>query len=54
MPKSLDVGFRSSTQPTPENPNDEKAFQAAMEVLISHRNPANRYPYLFELENPIN
>jgi hypothetical protein len=32
--------------------NDIEAFQAAMEVLMSRRNPANRHPYPFELENP--
>lgn len=32
--------------------NDTEAFQAAMEVLTSRRNPANRHPYPFELANP--
>ncbi len=32
--------------------NDIEAFQAAMEVLMSRRNPANRHPYPFVLENP--
>jgi hypothetical protein len=35
-----------------EHRNDIEAFQAAMEVLMSRRNPANRHPYPFELENP--
>jgi hypothetical protein len=35
-----------------EHRNDAEAFQAAMEVLISRRNPANRHPYPFELANP--
>lgn len=35
-----------------ENRNDTEAFQAAMEVLMSRRNPANRHPYPFELANP--
>ncbi|MCC5637357.1 hypothetical protein LC593_16105 [Nostoc sp. CHAB 5844] len=35
-----------------ENRNDHEAFQAAMEVLMSRRNPANRHPYPFDLENP--
>jgi hypothetical protein len=35
-----------------EHRNDLEAFQAAMEVLMSRRNPANRHPYPFELENP--
>lgn len=35
-----------------EHRNDVEAFQAAMEVLMSRRNPANRHPYPFELENP--
>jgi hypothetical protein len=32
--------------------NDSDAFQAAMEVLMSRRNPANRHPYPFDLVNP--
>jgi hypothetical protein len=35
-----------------EHRNDIEAFQAAMEVLTSRRNPANRHPYPFELANP--
>ena len=35
-----------------EHRNEHEAFQAAMEVLISRRNPANRQPYPFELANP--
>jgi hypothetical protein len=35
-----------------EHRNDIAAFQAAMEVLMSRRNPANLHPYPFELENP--
>lgn len=35
-----------------EHRNDREAFQAAMEVLMSRRNPANRQPYPFELANP--
>lgn len=35
-----------------EHRNDIEAFQAAMEVLMSRRNPANRQPYPFELANP--
>lgn len=35
-----------------EHRNDSEAFQAAMEVMISRRNPANRHPYPFELANP--
>ncbi|MCL1469005.1 DUF6887 family protein [Argonema galeatum] len=35
-----------------EHRNDTEAFQAAMEVLMSRRNPANRHPYPFELANP--
>ena len=35
-----------------EHRNDSEAFQAAMEVLMSRRNPANRQPYPFELANP--
>jgi len=34
------------------NRNDEKAFRAALQVLISRRNPANRQPYPFDLDNP--
>ncbi|MFB8791249.1 MAG: hypothetical protein U7123_21060 [Potamolinea sp.] len=35
-----------------EHRNDSNAFQAAMEALMSRRNPANRHPYPFELANP--
>jgi hypothetical protein len=35
-----------------EHRNDNEAFQSAMEVLMSRRNPANRNPYPFELSNP--
>jgi hypothetical protein len=35
-----------------EHRNDLEAFQAAMEVLMSRRNPANRHPYPLDLENP--
>ncbi|NET59858.1 MAG: hypothetical protein F6K47_28030 [Symploca sp. SIO2E6] len=35
-----------------EHRNDDKAFHAAMEVLMSRRDPANRHPYPFELQNP--
>lgn len=32
--------------------NDEEAFQAALEVLMQRRDPANRQPYPFDLANP--
>ena len=35
-----------------EHRNDEKAFRAALEVLMSRRNPANLQPYPFDLANP--
>jgi hypothetical protein len=35
-----------------EHRNDQAAFQAALAVLMSRRNPANRQPYPFSLENP--
>jgi len=36
-----------------EHRNDEEAFRAALQVLISRRNPnAPRQPYPFDLENP--
>ena len=35
-----------------EHRNDAEAFQSAMEVLMSRRNPANLHPNPFELENP--
>jgi hypothetical protein len=35
-----------------EHRNDREAFQAAMEVLTSRRNPDNRNPYPFDLANP--
>ena len=35
-----------------EHRNDDKAFQAAMEVLMSRRDPAKRQPYPFTLKNP--
>ncbi|MCL1475552.1 DUF6887 family protein [Argonema antarcticum] len=35
-----------------EHRNDEEAFRAALEVLMSRRNPANLQPYPFDLANP--
>jgi hypothetical protein len=35
-----------------EHRNDQEAFQAALEVLMSRRNLANRQPYPFSLANP--
>ncbi|MGI8499730.1 MAG: DUF6887 family protein [Hassallia sp.] len=36
-----------------EHRNDEKAFRAALEVLISRRDPnANYQPYPFDLADP--
>jgi len=36
-----------------EHRNDEEAFRAALQVLISRRDPnAPRQPYPFDLENP--
>jgi hypothetical protein len=35
-----------------EHRNDPEAFHAAMEVLMSRRNPANRQPYPLDLANP--
>ncbi|UBF23776.1 hypothetical protein K9N68_18620 [Kovacikia minuta CCNUW1] len=35
-----------------EHRNDEAAFRAALEVLMSRRNPANLQPYPFDLANP--
>lgn len=35
-----------------EHRNDEKAFRAALEVLMNRRNPANLQPYPFDLANP--
>lgn len=35
-----------------EHRNDSDAFQAAMKVLMSRRNPANCHPHPFELDNP--
>ncbi len=35
-----------------EHRNEEEAFQAVLEVLMSRRNAANRQPYPFELANP--
>lgn len=36
-----------------EHRNDPDAFQAALEVLVHRRNPANRQPYPFNLDNPV-
>lgn len=37
-----------------ENRNDEEAFSAALQVLISRRDPnAARQPYPFDLDDPI-
>ncbi|QLE54944.1 hypothetical protein [Nostoc sp. TCL26-01] len=35
-----------------ENRNNEEAFRAALEVLMSRRDPATQQPYPFDLENP--
>ncbi|MHC5937527.1 DUF6887 family protein [Nostoc sp.] len=35
-----------------EHRNDQQAFQAALEVLMSRRNPANGQPYPFDLADP--
>jgi hypothetical protein len=35
-----------------EHRNDQEAFQAALQVLMGRRNPANRQPYPFNLANP--
>jgi hypothetical protein len=35
-----------------EHRNDEAAFRAALEVLMSRRDPAMQQPYPFDLENP--
>ncbi len=35
-----------------EHRNDQKAFQSALEVLLSRRNPANLQPYPFDLADP--
>ena len=35
-----------------EHRNDEQAFRAALEILMSRRDPANRQPYPFDLANP--
>ena len=35
-----------------EHRNNIEAFQAAMEVLTSRRNPANLQPYPFAVDNP--
>jgi hypothetical protein len=35
-----------------EHRNDKEAFQAALQVLVNRRNPANLQPYPFDLENP--
>jgi hypothetical protein len=35
-----------------ENRNDEEAFRAGLEVLMSRRDPATQQPYPFDLENP--
>jgi hypothetical protein len=32
--------------------NNQQAFHAALEVLLSRRNPANRQPYPFDLTSP--
>lgn len=35
-----------------EHRNNQEAFQTALEVLMSRRNPANRQPNPFNLVNP--
>ncbi len=35
-----------------EHRNGQETFRAALEVLMSRRNPANRQPYPFNLADP--
>ncbi|OKH32082.1 hypothetical protein NIES2101_41000 [Calothrix sp. HK-06] len=37
-----------------EHRNDQEAFRAGLEVLMSRRNPANLQPSPFKLANPEN
>ena len=52
MPNLFQMTNTELKQYISEHRNDNEAFQAAMEVLMSRRNPANRQPYPFELANP--
>lgn len=52
MPNLFKMTNTELKQYISENRNNNEAFQAAMEVLMSRRNPANRQPYPFELANP--
>ncbi|NMG09490.1 hypothetical protein [Brasilonema sp. UFV-L1] len=35
-----------------EHRNEEEAFRAALQVLMSRRDPATQQPYPFDLDNP--
>lgn len=52
MPNLSDMTNTELKRYIAEHRNDSDAFQAAMEVLGSRRNPANRHPYPLELANP--
>jgi hypothetical protein len=52
MPDLSEMTNTELKQYISEHRNDVEAFQAAMEVLMSRRNPANRHPYPFDMVNP--
>ena len=52
MPNLFQMTNTELKQYISEHRNDNEAFQAAMEVLMSRCNPAIRQLYPFELENP--
>jgi hypothetical protein len=52
MPNLSQMTFAELKRYLSEHRNDQEAFRAALEVLMSRRNPANRQPSPFELANP--
>ncbi len=52
MPNLSQMTFAELKRYLSEHRNDQEAFRAALEVLMSRRNPANLQPSPFELDNP--
>jgi hypothetical protein len=52
MPNLSQMTFAELKRYLSEHRNDQEAFRAALEVLMSRRNPANLQPSPFKLANP--
>lgn len=52
MPNLSQMTFADLKRYLSEHRNDQEAFRAALEVLMSRRNPANLQPSPFKLANP--